>query len=69
MLKIYREHVAERAALGIPPLPLDTKQTAELIDAMIHGRKPIPPPVQAQAELISRLSLACIDQSVRNDTP
>jgi hypothetical protein len=44
-------------------------QTAELIDAMIHGSKPIPPPVQAQAELISRLSLACIDQSVRNDTP
>ena len=32
MLKAYREHVAERAALGIPPLPLDTKQTAELIE-------------------------------------
>jgi len=32
MLKAYREHAAERAALGIPPLPLDTKQTAELIE-------------------------------------
>jgi len=32
MLKAYRDHVAERAALGIPPLPLDTKQTAELIE-------------------------------------
>jgi aconitate hydratase 2/2-methylisocitrate dehydratase len=32
MLKAYREHAAERAALGIPPLPLDAKQTAELID-------------------------------------
>ena len=32
MLKAYREHVAERAALGIPPLPLDAKQTAELIE-------------------------------------
>jgi aconitate hydratase 2/2-methylisocitrate dehydratase len=32
MLKAYREHVAERAALGIPPLPLDATQTAELIE-------------------------------------
>ena len=32
MLKAYREHVAERAVLGIPPLPLDAPQTAELIE-------------------------------------
>jgi aconitate hydratase 2/2-methylisocitrate dehydratase len=32
MLQAYLEHVAERAALGIPPLPLNAKQTAELID-------------------------------------
>ena len=32
MLQAYREHAAERAALGIPPLPLDTQQTAELIE-------------------------------------
>ncbi|MEI7514663.1 MAG: bifunctional aconitate hydratase 2/2-methylisocitrate dehydratase [Betaproteobacteria bacterium] len=32
MLNAYRAHVAERAALGIPPLPLDAKQTAELIE-------------------------------------
>ena len=32
MLTAYRTHVAERAALGIPPLPLDAKQTAELIE-------------------------------------
>jgi len=32
MLKAYREHTAERAALGIPPLPLDATQTAELIE-------------------------------------
>jgi len=32
MLKAYREHAAERAALGIPPLPLDAKQVAELIE-------------------------------------
>ncbi len=32
MLKAYREHAAERAALGIPPLPLTATQTAELIE-------------------------------------
>jgi aconitate hydratase 2/2-methylisocitrate dehydratase len=31
-LATYRAHVAERAALGIPPLPLDAKQVAELIE-------------------------------------
>ncbi|HEU5294398.1 MAG TPA: bifunctional aconitate hydratase 2/2-methylisocitrate dehydratase [Burkholderiaceae bacterium] len=32
MLNAYRQHATERAALGIPPLPLDAKQTAELIE-------------------------------------
>lgn len=32
MLTAYRQHVAERAALGIPPLPLSAQQTAELIE-------------------------------------
>ncbi len=32
MLKAYREHVAERLALGIPPLPLTVQQTTELIE-------------------------------------
>ena len=34
MLDTYRQHVAERAALGIPPLPLTAKQTAELIELL-----------------------------------
>jgi len=34
MLQAYRDHVAERAALGIPPLPLSAKQTAELIELL-----------------------------------
>ncbi len=34
MLTAYRQHVAERAALGIPPLPLTATQTAELIELM-----------------------------------
>jgi len=31
MLQAYRTHVAERAALGIPPLPLSAAQVAELV--------------------------------------
>ncbi|MBC7861108.1 MAG: bifunctional aconitate hydratase 2/2-methylisocitrate dehydratase [Burkholderiaceae bacterium] len=31
MLQAYRQHVAERAALGIPALPLSAKQTEELV--------------------------------------
>ncbi|WP_411200940.1 hypothetical protein, partial [Acinetobacter baumannii] len=27
MLEAYRQHVAERAALGVPPKPLDDAQT------------------------------------------
>ncbi|BAZ51348.1 aconitate hydratase 2 [Nostoc sp. NIES-4103] len=34
MLEQYRQHVAERAALGIPPLPLDAKQTSELCELL-----------------------------------
>ncbi|MEY3474690.1 MAG: aconitate hydrase 2 AcnB [Pseudomonadota bacterium] len=39
MLKAYRDHAAERAALGIPPLPLDAKQTAELIELIKNPPK------------------------------
>jgi aconitate hydratase 2/2-methylisocitrate dehydratase len=31
MLEAYRAHVAERAALGIPPLPLTKQQTVDLV--------------------------------------
>lgn len=34
MLSSYRQHVAERAALGIPPLPLTAQQTAEVIELL-----------------------------------
>ncbi len=34
MLQAYVDHVAERAALGIPPLPLSAKQTSELIELL-----------------------------------
>ncbi|MCK9684193.1 bifunctional aconitate hydratase 2/2-methylisocitrate dehydratase [Scleromatobacter humisilvae] len=34
MLEAYRQHVAERAALGIPPLPLTAQQTADVIELL-----------------------------------
>ncbi|MGO1072830.1 bifunctional aconitate hydratase 2/2-methylisocitrate dehydratase [Lysobacter sp. CA199] len=34
MLEAYRHHIAERAALGIPPLPLTAQQTADVIELL-----------------------------------
>ena len=34
MLEAYREHVAEREALGIPPKPLNAEQAAALVDLL-----------------------------------
>jgi aconitate hydratase 2/2-methylisocitrate dehydratase len=39
MLKAYRDHVAERAAQGIPPLPLSAQQTGELIELLKNPPK------------------------------
>jgi len=33
-LQTYRDHVAERSALGIPPLPLSAAQTADVIELL-----------------------------------
>ncbi len=46
MLEAYRQHVAERAALGIPPLPLTEKQTAGLIELLKY------PPKGEEASLV-----------------
>ncbi len=34
MLTAYREHVAERDQVGLPPLPLDAEQTAALVELL-----------------------------------
>ena len=34
MLEAYRKAAAERAALGIPPLPLTAQQTADLVELL-----------------------------------
>jgi aconitate hydratase 2 / 2-methylisocitrate dehydratase len=39
MLQAYVNHVAERAALGIPPLPLTAQQTADLIELLKNPSK------------------------------
>lgn len=36
MLEAYRTHVAERAALGIPPLPLSAQQMSDLCELLKH---------------------------------
>ncbi|WP_296706660.1 bifunctional aconitate hydratase 2/2-methylisocitrate dehydratase [Rhodoblastus sp.] len=50
ILETYRSHVAERAALGIPPLPLSAKQTEGLI-ALLRE-----PPAGEEAFLIDLLT-------------
>ncbi|MFN4063218.1 bifunctional aconitate hydratase 2/2-methylisocitrate dehydratase [Azoarcus communis] len=50
MLEAYRAHVAERAALGIPPLPLNKQQTAELVDLLKN------PPAGEEAFLVELLT-------------
>jgi len=50
MLDTYRQHVAERAALGIPPLPLTAKQTAELIELLKN------PPAGEEQNLVELLT-------------
>ena len=50
MLQAYREHVAERAALGIPPLPLSAAQTGELIELLKN------PPAGEEAVLLDLLT-------------
>jgi len=62
MLENYRAHVAERAALGIPPLPLSAKQTAELVDLLKN-----PPAGEEQflVELITNRVPAGVDDAAK----
>ncbi|QTR54247.1 bifunctional aconitate hydratase 2/2-methylisocitrate dehydratase [Thiothrix unzii] len=49
MLQEYRQHVAERAASGIPPKPLDAAQTAALVELLKN------PPAGEEAFLVDLL--------------
>ncbi len=50
MLQAYRQHAAERAALGIPPLPLSAQQTGELIELLKS------PPAGEEATLVDLIT-------------
>ncbi|HMZ29981.1 MAG TPA: aconitate hydratase B, partial [Thauera aminoaromatica] len=50
MLEAYRAHVAERAALGIPPLPLSKQQATELVELLKN------PPAGEEAFLVELLT-------------
>jgi aconitate hydratase 2/2-methylisocitrate dehydratase len=50
MLEAYRQHVAERATLGIPPLPLTKQQTEELV-ALLQN-----PPKGEEAVLVDLIT-------------
>ncbi|HEY9900655.1 MAG TPA: bifunctional aconitate hydratase 2/2-methylisocitrate dehydratase [Pantanalinema sp.] len=62
MLEAYRQHVAERAALGIPPLPLTAQQTSELVTLIQN------PPRGEEAFLVELLTYrvpAGVDDAAR----
>ncbi|HEX9081473.1 MAG TPA: hypothetical protein VF768_04285, partial [Holophagaceae bacterium] len=50
MLQAYRQHVAERAAQGIPALPLTEAQAHELMDLLMA------PPTGEEAFLLDLLT-------------
>ncbi|TDR79890.1 bifunctional aconitate hydratase 2/2-methylisocitrate dehydratase [Paludibacterium purpuratum] len=62
MLEAYRLHVAERAALGIPPLPLTAKQVEELVELL---KNPPKGEEQALVELITYRVPPGVDDAAR----
>ena len=62
MLDSYRAHVAERAAQGIPPLPLSAKQTQELIELL---KNPPQGEEQTLVELITYRVPAGVDDAAK----
>ncbi len=62
MLESYHAHVAERAALGIPPLPLSAKQTAELVELL---KNPPPGEEQALVDLMTYRVPAGVDEAAK----
>lgn len=62
MLEAYRKHLAERAALGIPPLPLSAEQTGELVELLKN-----PPAGEADflVELITYRVPAGVDDAAK----
>ncbi len=62
MLQAYVNHVAERAALGIPPLPLSAAQTADLIELL---KNPSPGEAEFLLNLITHRVPAGVDDAAK----
>jgi aconitate hydratase 2/2-methylisocitrate dehydratase len=62
VLEAYRQHVEERAAQGIPPLPLSAEQTVELIALL---KNPPQGEEQAIVELITHRVPAGVDDAAK----
>ncbi|OEZ95315.1 bifunctional aconitate hydratase 2/2-methylisocitrate dehydratase [Duganella phyllosphaerae] len=62
MLAAYRQHVAERASLGIPALPLSADQTSDLVELLKH-----PPAGEEQflVDLITNRVPAGVDDAAK----
>ncbi len=63
MLEQYRKHVAERAALGIPPLPLSANQAADLVELL--KKAPASDAGAALVELLAHRVPAGVDDAAK----
>jgi aconitate hydratase 2 / 2-methylisocitrate dehydratase len=61
-MQTYQAHVAERAALGIPALPLSAKQTGELIEQL---KNPVAGEEKALVEMITHRVPAGVDDAAK----
>lgn len=62
MLEEYRKHVEERAALGIPPLPLSVEQTTALVELL---KNPPAGEEETLVELLTHRVPAGVDDAAR----
>ncbi|GGK05612.1 bifunctional aconitate hydratase 2/2-methylisocitrate dehydratase [Luteimonas terricola] len=62
MLEAYRHHAAERAALGIPPLPLSAQQTADVVELL---KNPPAGEEQVLLDLITNRVPAGVDDAAK----
>ena len=60
MLTAYRQHVAERATLNLPPLPLSTEQVAQIVELL---KSPPTGEGETLLDLITNRTPAGVDQS------
>ena len=60
MLTAYHAHVAERAALGLPPLPLNAEQAATLVELL---KNPPAGEQQILVDLLENRTPAGVDQA------